>query len=211
MKVMNEWQLPSVIDEYVVALADPIVSSYENEVNFPDLVKLIPSETESLLDFGCGPGGFTDKLTQTVENVIGADMTQMITIAQKRYPKIKFIEWDGSKSLPESLGTFDVIFSKLTLQFIEDIDMLAVNFSKVLNPKGAVIFSVPNPEYIAQKCGLEYEVVTQYMDKVRGTNIEIRPIHRPKQVYIDTFVKAGFCWWNGVSLHQCKIRVSLRG
>jgi trans-aconitate methyltransferase len=189
---MSEWQRKEIVEDYAQKTADPVLSQYEREVNFPDLERLLSRDAESLLDFGCGPGEFTKELTGMIPRVEGADLAPMITIARTRYPEINFFEWDGVTKVPDQIRTFDVIFSKLTIQFIEDLDSLASNFLSILNDGGVVVFSVPNPEYIAHKHSLEYGIVKSYRDIVPGTNIEIHPLHRSRKVYTDTFEKAGF-------------------
>ena len=203
---MSEWQSQSTVEEYAAKAVDPIIGWYEHEVNFPDLVRLIPKDTHSLLDFGSGPGEFTKKLTTRVPQVTGADMVPMLTIARKKYPNINFVEWNGVDSIPAELGTFDVVFSKLTLQFIEDLDTLASNFSKLLNPHGALIFSVPNPKKIASKFKLDLDTVAFYDDEIGDTGIKIHPIHRPKRIYVEAFERGGF---NLVETSEPKVPASL--
>lgn len=203
---MNEWQSQSTIEEYAAKAVDPIIGWYEHEVNFPDLVRLIPEDAQSLLDFGCGPGEFTEKLTTRVPKVTGADMAPMLAIARKKYPNITFVGWDGVGAIPTEMDVFDVIFSKLTLQFIEDLDVLASNFSKLLNPHGVFILSVPNPKKIASKYNLDINSVVFYDDEIGDTGIKIHPIHRPKQIYVEAFDRNGF---NLVETSEPKVPESL--
>lgn len=102
------------------------------------------------------------------------------------------MEWNGIDPILTKLGTFDVVFSKLTLQFIEDLDTLASNFAKILNSHGTLIFSVPNPNKIASKFKLDLNTVTFYDDEIGDTGIKIHPIHRPKRIYVEAFERGSF-------------------
>ena len=203
---MNEWQSQSTVEEYATKAVDPAIGWYEYEVNFPDLVRLIPEDTQSILDFGCGPGEFTEKLTTRFPKVTGADMAPMLAVARKKYPNISFVEWDGVSAIPVEMDMFDLIFSKLTLQFIEDLDALVSNFSKLLNPHGVFILSVPNPQKTATKFKLDINSVVSYDDEIGDTGIKIHPIHRPQQTYVEVFDRNGF---NLVETSEPKVPESL--
>lgn len=189
---MNEWQLQSVVNEYATKAVDPIIGWYEHEVNFPDLVRLIPKNTKSLLDFGCGPGEFMKKFPKEISKVVGADMAPMLVFARKRNPSMEFIEWNGLDPIPTNMGMFDVIFSKMTLQFIEDLSLLASHFSKIMNVHGTLIISIHNPEKIVSEFKLDPDSVVSYDDEIGTTGIKIHPIYRPKHVYIEIFKRNGF-------------------
>jgi len=189
---MSEWKSPALLEEYAAKVTDPVTGWYEHEVNFPDMVRLIPSGAKTLLDFGCGPGEFTNKLSQSFPRVAGADIAPMLEFARENYSDIDFIEWDGENDIPDELETFDVVFSKLTLQFIRDIDALAAKFFEIVSQNGSVIYSIPNPQKIYKKFNLEPDTVTEYSDEIGDTGIKIYPVYRPERVYIEAFTKAGF-------------------
>jgi len=186
----NEWQSKAMVKEYAAKAVDTVVGWYEYEVNFPDLVRLIPSEAQSLIDFGCGPGEFTKKLSVMFPIVVGVDMAPMLRIAHKNFPDINFVEWNGS-TYPYNLIKVDVIFSKLTLQFVKDLNILTAHFVEILNDNGFVIFSVPNSSKISEKFNLKADSISIYKDEIGNTGIKIYPIYRSQQVYINTFEKAG--------------------
>ena len=171
---MNEWQSQSTVEKYATKAVDTAIGRYEYEVNFPDLVRLIPEDTRSILDFGCGSGEFTEKLTARFPKVTGADMAPMLSIARKKYPNISFVEWNGVGATPVEMDMFDLIFSKL------------------LNLHGVFILSVPNPQKTATKFKLDINSVVSYDDEIGDIGIKIHPIHRPRQIYIEAFDRSGF-------------------
>ena len=189
---MSEWRSEAVVKEYADKTSNPVTGWYEYLVNFPDLARLIPDEAESVLDYGCGVGDFTQKLAQKFTTVVGADIEPILSIARSAHSELPFIEWDGSAALLSDIGTYDVIFSKLVIQFIPDLDALAANFRKILNKDGLVVLSVPNPPRIAEKFHLVPDSIASYDDEVGTTGIKIHPIYRSKQNYIDVFTRAGF-------------------
>lgn len=188
---MNEWQSETTVKEYAAQTTILNVGWYEYEVNFPDLLRLIPQGAKTILDFGCGPAEFTKKLSESFQ-VTGADMKPMLSIARENHPDMTFVEWSGESPIPKELGMYDVIFSKLVFQFIEDLDLVVENFRNILNSNGAVVCSFPNPRKISSKFGIKTDSVTRYNDKVGNTEIEIHPIYRSQEKYIEIFTNAGF-------------------
>ena len=188
---MNEWQSKELAEEYAAKATNPKAGWYEHEVNFPDLVRLIPDNAKSVMDFGCGSAEFTAELSKNYK-VVGVDMAAMLSIAKGNQPDVDFVEWDGFLDIPTSLNTYDVIFSKLVVQFIEDLDSLLNNFKQILNPSGHVLISVPNPPRIAEKFQLDPTMVSKYDDEVGETGIKINPIYRPQTEYEAIFYRNGY-------------------
>jgi len=189
---MSEWKSAEIVREYVAKTIDPVVGWYEYEVNFPDLERLIPKDAKSVLDFGCGAGEFTEKFSEVFEIVVGTDIEPMLSAARMNHPDLNLVEWNGESEIPNELGKYDVIFSKLVLQFIDNLEQVASNFRSILNDAGTVVVSVPNPKKISEKFNLDPDKVTRYDDEVGNTGIKIRPIYRPKEYYLEIFTNVGF-------------------
>lgn len=95
----SEWSNPILAEEY--ANKQKQTDWYENEVNMPSLLSLMPANTEFVLDFGSGPGHFTAKLADSYL-VEGADVSlPLIEVASQAYPHLSFRQWDGQSSYPE--------------------------------------------------------------------------------------------------------------
>ncbi|MEZ4103915.1 MAG: class I SAM-dependent methyltransferase [Candidatus Paceibacterota bacterium] len=189
---MNEWLDLKTIAHYAEKAVDRDWAWYEYEVNFPDLVKLLPADVGSVLDFGCGTGEFTSLLTEKADSVTGTDVSPMIDVARVKHPEIKFVVWDGNDSVPSELGVYDVIFAKLSLQFIEDLESTVKRLYKITKTDGYLIVSVPNPDKISKQFSFEGVENKRYQDEIGDTGIKINPIHRSEAEYFRVFRNAGF-------------------
>jgi SAM-dependent methyltransferase len=188
----NPWQDPEFAKQYATAAGDRNRGWHEFEVNLPSLAGLIPKGTDRLLDFGCGPGDMTALLTQYSKSVEGCDNSQaMIDIAHKKYPQIPFFLWDFHNKLPAGHKPFDAVISKLTLHFIEDLDLFAAAIRKILTPSGYLIFSVPHPAYTAKQVA-DYWEQAEYRMQISKYGMYDTMIHRSLEVYMSPFLKQGF-------------------
>ncbi|MBI4009225.1 class I SAM-dependent methyltransferase, partial [Candidatus Roizmanbacteria bacterium] len=122
-------------------------------IAWPSLLKLIAKEypdpkNSRVLDFGCGTGGFCNKLDSLGFDVTGVDPSiEMTNIAKQHSPSaIKYIRGDQSKL--SSLGTFHIITSIMTLPFIKNINETFNSISKALKANGVFIFASFNPQWV---------------------------------------------------------------
>ncbi len=89
------WSSPDFVKAYQKSADDTNKSWYEHQVNFPDLLSMLPDEADQVLDFGCGTGVFTARLAEVFEQVTGTDNSPaMIEVARKNYPGVNFRLWD---------------------------------------------------------------------------------------------------------------------
>lgn len=124
-----------------ILIAWPVITSFIN--------KYLPSrKNEKALEYGCGTGGFANKLFQLGFSVTGIDTSRkMVKIAKKSYGKnIEF--YTGDSSLLDKMAPFNIITSIMTLQFIEDVEKTIFEFSKALLQNGLLVFAVHNPDYM---------------------------------------------------------------
>lgn len=116
---------------------------------------------EEILDLGCGGGGLTEQLAQLVPNgwVLGIDASEgMITTAQKRVAiNLSFIQMDIGAI--DFQGTFDVIFSNVTLHWIKDYNKLLKNSYKALKNNGNILWDFAGDG----NCSNFFEVVREIM------------------------------------------------
>jgi 2-polyprenyl-3-methyl-5-hydroxy-6-metoxy-1,4-benzoquinol methylase len=51
-------------DELQAPLSDPEINRFEHEVAWPRFQVMLPRKAHRVLDFGCGPGNFTEQLAE---------------------------------------------------------------------------------------------------------------------------------------------------
>ena len=117
-----------------------------------DFIKENAPKEEDLrgLEYGCGGGGFAEKLNTLGYQVTGVDSSaEMIKVANAAHGShIKFMV--GDSSVLHTFEPFSIITSIMTLQFIENIEKVVDDFSKALTPDGILVFAVHNPEHVKE-------------------------------------------------------------
>ncbi|MHC4874814.1 MAG: class I SAM-dependent methyltransferase [Planctomycetota bacterium] len=106
----------------------------------PSLLSMLPSlEGLSVLDMGCGSGVYAEELLERGASVTAVDSsTEMISIVKTNLgEKLKAYVQDLTKGLPlEKSHTFDLVISPLVIHYIEDLQNLFNEVSRVLKPGG---------------------------------------------------------------------------
>lgn len=110
-----------------------------------DLVSRIKIDNPSrIIDIGCGPGNSTQVLFQAWPDamIIGVDNSPaMIEKAKKDYPNQNWVILDAGKD--EIQGTFDIIFSNATIQWIPNHADLLKKLHAILDEKGLIAIQIP--------------------------------------------------------------------
>ena len=188
----DSWIDPQFAEDYMHNAADTDTNWYEHAVNLDSLLSLIPENAKSLLDFGCGPGDFTAQLQEKGYEVDGCDASAaMIDLARQHFQHIDFFVWDGMSAYSKS-RLYDVIISKLTLHFIEDLAALATMFASILHDNGSLLISVPHPIPTMPKANGAYLKQAHYDTEIGTYGMRATMIHRSFQDYINPFLKHGF-------------------
>lgn len=101
---------------------------------------------KNVLCIGCGTGEECIYLKGLgVNNVIGTDISSgLIDYARKSYTDIQFQTMDMEK-LEFEEETFDIVYSSLTLHYVEDWTKTLENVYKVLKKGGYFLFSTSHP------------------------------------------------------------------
>ena len=189
---MSKWDEPEFAGAYAKNSQDVDMNWYEHEVNRVSVTSLIPKETTTLLDFGCGPGEFTRQMLEAGYEVDGCDASSvMVDVAHEIYPGIEFFVWDGESSYSRK-KTYDTCVSVLALHFVDDLNRFAKAIHTVLINEGALIISVPHPLTTVKKAGGEYLNRTNYDTEIGSYGITVTMIHRSVQDYVDPFLGNGF-------------------
>jgi 2-polyprenyl-3-methyl-5-hydroxy-6-metoxy-1,4-benzoquinol methylase len=179
----------------------------EQHVNFPSMLKLIPNEARSILDFGCCQGYFTKKIASLYPLVEGCDASQVnIQTAKSNYPNIKFFCWDGLVALDTR---YNVILAKLVLQFVTDLETVAFHLRHALTEDGTIVLSVPNPVISTLRAGAsDYTSQQLYRWEIGDYGLFADMWHRSFSGWLDPFLKHSMTL-TGID-EPCKERLNLR-
>lgn len=190
--MLDSWNDPQLAKDYMLNADDPDVNWYEHLVNTPAFYAMLPDGKKTVLDFGCGPGEFTNQLKQMGYDVDGCDGSQpMVNLAKSHFSDIDFIVWDGATESPIN-KLYDVVISKLALHFIEDLNQLVANLTPVINSNGYLLISVPHPFPTIAKAKGTYFERADYDTQIGTYGINVSMIHRSLQDYINPFLRNGF-------------------
>ncbi len=175
----------------------------EEELNWQSILSLLPKHSHRLLDYGCGPGLFTQLAQEVADHVEGADISsEMIRLAKAKYPNLAFTVLADEKTLPKAWDNlFDVVLSKLSIMFVEDIDRVLAAFARILRPGGVIVISMLHPSYwLRQLTDTKSHDQTQLgyfqeggRKKIVGNAKSMMYFqHRTLETYLTKFNKAGF-------------------
>ncbi len=110
-----------------------------------DLVSRIKIDNPgSIIDIGCGPGNSTQILYQKWPDskIVGIDNSRtMIEKAKIDYPDQNWELLDAGKD--DIPGTYDIVFSNSTIQWIPSHDELLKKFYRILNDGGLIAIQIP--------------------------------------------------------------------
>ena len=192
--ISSEWFDSNLVEAYSQKVANPKVGWFEYEVNMPAMLAIMPDDAQTVLDFGCGAGDVTAILAEKYPQVEGCDPSPtMLKRARKDFSSLKFFEWDATKRLGDKQNYYDAIFSKLAVQFIEDLPPVADRLFEVLKKGGSLVFSVPHPMGTAKRIDVaNYWQQATYSTEVGSSDIRVTMLHRSIQDYITPFIDAGF-------------------
>lgn len=119
----------------------------EESAEIPQLLAL--TRDSSVLELGCGSGGYALHLAETIGcRIVGLDMNdsgirQANQLAQTRSPaaKVGFEQYDASKKLPFCDKKFDAVFANDVLCHLPGRAEVLAEIYRVLKPGGGMLFS----------------------------------------------------------------------
>ncbi|MDX1517349.1 MAG: methyltransferase domain-containing protein [Woeseiaceae bacterium] len=117
------------------------------------LARLTPVtiEARTIVDLGCATGTACRLLARRFRraHIIGVDLSHaMLQHCRRRrlwFTKASFVQADAF-ALPFADASIDVVFSNLLLPWIDDVNALAAEVSRVLRPDGLFAFSALGPD-----------------------------------------------------------------
>lgn len=102
------------------------------------------SKINSALEFGCGTGLVSFNLNDIIPKIVLADTSQgMLEVLNEKINRegasnMTIFHLNGSNPLI-SAGTFDLVYTLLTIHHVKDLDRLFYDFGRIINPGGWLI------------------------------------------------------------------------
>jgi SAM-dependent methyltransferase len=133
---------------------DPVVGAWDQQNAFPDYDKYLFSgiNTNNMraLEYGCGPGRNIEKYSSYFRQLDGVDISSRNITKGKKYLASKGIVnsilWtNDGQSINVPTGTYDLVFSVITLQHIASYSIRTSIFEeifKALAPGGILTFQM---------------------------------------------------------------------
>lgn len=144
-----------------------------------------------VLDYGCGCGGFCEKLFSNGYEVTGVDVSEkMIAIAKRTSSAhIKYIVGDIA-SLKGKQYKYDVVTAIMVMQFIKDVKGYIAKIHGILSDGGVIIIAVFNPVFI-KKC-IKANMMFKNENKVVINNVALDTFTRSAGEYKKLFSAFNF-------------------
>lgn len=149
-----------------------------------------------VLDAGCGPGITTKHLLGLDATVTGLDASSsMLSHARDRAPQAEFLRADLGAQLPFKPKQFDLVYSSLVFDYVEDWEFLFSELARVLRSNGMLVFSCGHP--VAETLRIdpddyfETEAITETWNSF-GDPVEVPFYRRPLEATLNPLSAAGF-------------------
>ena len=192
---------------------------------WPSVVKMLPDlKGKVVADLGCGYGWFCRYATERgAQHVLGVDISEkMLEKARELTQDDTITYWKGDlESLNLEKNKYDLVYSSLTLHYIENLSQLIGKVYQSLKPNGLFVFSAEHPIYTApehpgwlidKETGKKSWPVSGYQDEgKRVTDWMVEGVvkqHRLLSTYLNILIDNGFVIKHvnefGPSLQQIK-------
>jgi len=192
---LNKWdKLSNIFDTNVKknqinsAVADNV------EILWPLLFRILTRNKKrnvSVLDYGCGCGGFCEMLNLKGFKVTGIDMAKKMILRAKRNSSGKTTYYTGDIDVLDSRdNNFNAITSIMVFQFIQDVSFYIQYFYKLLLKDGVVVIAVFNPKFV-EKCKGSEQLFTKH-NKLKINGTFIATYIRSESEYKKMFSQSGF-------------------
>lgn len=165
--------------------------AYEKLVNTLSILSLCDNSGNAL-DLGCGDGRFTRELEARYSKTFGCDLSnKMLKMARSVCKHTSFLRIDLEKKFPVFDIKFDLITCKLVLMYVDNLENVASECSKILNKNGILVISVTHPMKWIDKTNYLAEDTVQG-EIANDKNLKVVFKTRTLETYINTFTKYGF-------------------
>lgn len=149
-------------------------NAYNAHYERPSLQRLFPELSgKRVLDIGCGSGLHSEYLLSQGATVTGIDASEEMILLYKERLASKANSYVHDLNLPlnnEKDNSYDLVIAPLVIHYIEDLDKLFMEVSRVLKEDGEFIFSTHHPfvDFADSNSGnyFERELLVQDWDTV---------------------------------------------
>ena len=183
--------------------------NYNTLLEQPNFLALLPTLAQkTILDIGCGAGGFAAHcVTQGAKHVTAIDISaNMIAAAKKSYAHeaIQFKQL-AFEHMDVQEAAFDIVTSSLVFHYIADFQQLIGKISTSLREHGTLVFSMEHPIVTANKQmdswifdehgnRLHYALNHYHEEDLRTQNWlvdNVQMYHRTMSTIINTLIENG--------------------
>ena len=191
----------AIADDWI-AHAD--TNDYRNHYLMPRMLAMLGNVTgKTILDLGCGEGGYARELNRRGARVTGVDGSErLIEVARQRAPgnvDVSFVHANANALAGIESGSFDIVVASMSLMDVEDYDGAIREVHRALRAGGELVMSITHPcfsapvsEWVRDNAGeLRHFAVDRYFDRVAWDTM-IAPAfrapvlrrHRPIEDYL---------------------------
>lgn len=163
----------------------------------PATLSLLPEVNgKKILDAGCGPGMYSEWLTNKGADVTSIDYSdEMIKLTKDRVGEdAKVIKANLNETLdflPD--GIFDLIVSSMVIHYVKDLRNLFSEFNRVLKVNGVLVFSTGHPvtDFILHPEGNYYETEI-VVDRWLGYGVDMPSYRRSFSEFFNILKQTDF-------------------
>jgi len=183
-------------DEYAERVLTKAHNAYYER---PATLSLLPDVGgKRVLDAGCGPGIYAEKLLECGAKLSCFDVSKrMVELASSRLAGralVRVADMNAPLDFLED-ASFDIVLSALAVDYVADWDALFTEFARVLRDGGLFAFSVEHPF-----SDFSYRHMTSYFEtevvgctwRGFGKPVEVKSYRRPLSTLLNSLVRAGF-------------------
>lgn len=184
------------------------VQGLDGAPEWPTIRSILPDlQGKKVVDLGCGYGWFCRSAReQGADRVLGMDLSEKMLGKAKEMTEDPAIEYrqQDLEALQLPAASFDLVYSSLTLHYIEDLGKLFATVYQALVNGGEFIFTAEHPIYTAPKHqGWLVDEAGQKSWPINGYQQEGKRIsnwlaegvikqHRMLGTYINLLIQQGF-------------------
>lgn len=169
-------------------------SYFQQYYSWPATRETLPTvDRDDVLVAGCGRGDHVEWFLDRDAAVVGVDVSERaVRTARDRFgDDAAFHRADVTEPLDFADDTFDLVFSHLALDHVEDWRPVFEEFRRVLVARGTLVFTVVHPQYFRDEHGVTSAYETEEI-VVSWSGAEIPAYHRPTSEILGALLTAGF-------------------